>query len=150
MLRPGRLGPVAVEALAPWLIDVAPWGTPIVQVNWVARDVNALGIYNSYLSSNGLQNAELDYDLVLGGGAWTLEVLGENGNMGIYTVQADGVTLGTIDPYAGAVVWNARQATTFSLVGVGKRRVRLLMATKNAASTSYQGTIQHLQLRRTA
>lgn len=136
----------------PWQHDINVFMTPIAQTNWITNTVDTNCIRNGIRVSTGAQNAETNYDLILAKGTWTVELLHTaQNNAGIYTVQLDGVTVGTIDGYSAPTTRNTRSSITGVVVAkTQKYRLKLLMATKNASSASYTGILQHIQLRRTA
>lgn len=118
----------------PWVIDVNVFPPASATVGaWSA--VGAGGIVEGgRLDSDGVQNDSVAWDLVLAAGTWNLSLMHQqNTQRGIYTVAFDGTTLGTIDGYA---------ATSSNVIST--------MATKNASSTGFLGSIQALSLRRTA
>lgn len=137
----------------PWMVNIpAPAITPRAQTNWSTYASSSV-IGGGTLDSSGAQNAEIAWDEVLSAGTWLIELLHrQNVNRGIYTVQLDGVTVGTIDGYAGADVVNKRDTIAGIAVATTKLyRLRLLMATRNALNTTgFFGSLQHVGLRRTA
>lgn len=135
----------------PWLIDIDVVPTPVAQTNFNLIDTPAGLWYQSYRYSDGTQNAEVNFDLVLAEGTWTLELLHISGTgRGIYTALLDAVEVGTVDGYALSAT-NARGSiTNIAVLASRKYRLKLKMATKNASSSGYQGAIQAIQLRRTA
>lgn len=144
---------IDLDAMRPWLIDVDVFPTAIAQTNWdtIALPAGSPVFYGNK-SSSGAQNAEINWDVVLAAGTWTIELIHHTfTDTGIYTVQLGGVTKGTIDGYSAGDVVNVRSSVTGIVVASsGKVRLKLLMATKNASASSYTGRIQHVQLRRTA
>ena len=138
----------------PWLIDIDVFMTAVSHVNWDTIQMDTTNnIYGAQKNSGGFQNDEINFDVVLGIGTWTFELLySKDSNRGIYTVSLDVTgTLGTIDAYAAAGSFNNRSSITgVSVASNGKQRLKLKMATKNASSSAYYGSIQHIQLRRTA
>lgn len=107
---------------------------------------------NMYRVSTGAQNAEISWKVDLSAGTWSLQLAHKTEtNRGIYTVQVDGVTVGTIDGYAPT----GSNPTISTIAGItiatgGVHTVRLLMATKNASASSYYGTPSFLSFTRTA
>lgn len=136
----------------PWLIDVGAFMTAISQVNWNNVSVDTSAVYNGVNNSSGAQNDEINFDVVLAAGTWTFELMHtQNTNRGIYSVQLDGAEKGTIDGYSAALTRNVRSTVAgIAVAASGKVRLKLKMATKNASSTQYYGSIQHIQFRRTA
>jgi hypothetical protein len=150
----------------PDLIDIDTLPTAISQVNWNTMFVDANTVYNGYKKSTGAQNAEINWDVVLAAGTWTIELTYvTTPDAGIYTVQlsADGSSFtsvgsapynasgSTIDAYTGGTGYNTRLTlASITIATTGRYRLKLLMATKNASSTNYFAYLQHVQLRRTA
>lgn len=141
-----------------WLIDVDVLMTSSSATNWNSNTIDTAAFYNGRKGSTGAQNAEVNYDVVLSAGTWTIEVMHFTfTDAGIMSVQLDdgaGVfaEVGTIDTYSAALTRNVRTSITGVAVTATarKRRLKLKMTDKNASSTNYAGYIQHVQLRRTA
>ncbi len=101
--------------------------------------------------STGAQHAEASFDFYAESGTYILDVVHTRGNdRGIYTVEVDGASVGTIDGYVAA----GGAAMTTSIAGIhlattGVHRARLRMATKNASSSSYFGYLSEMYLTRT-
>lgn len=140
------------EDLLPWLIDIDVFGahgnTNFDSV--VGSTTNAIHAW--WIESNGTQNAERYWDVVLAAGTWDVMLIYVKGtDRGIYSVQFDGVEKGTVDGYNGSTTYNNRTSVTGITVATSaKIRLKLKMATKNASSSNYYGDIIHVQLRRTA
>lgn len=138
----------------PWLIDINVYVTGITQTNFNTLSGNdTAALYGYWKQSGGSQNDEIGWDVILAAGTWTLELIHvTSSNRGIYTASLDAGSVGTIDGYDGAgPVRNVRSTITgISVAATGKKRLLLKMATKNASSSSYFGSIQHVSLRRTA
>lgn len=135
------------------------FGLPAVHTGWNAIVVNTGSIHNGRIVSSGTQNDEINFDLAVPAGTWTLELMHTRvAAFGIYTVTIDGAapsTYGgsadTIDGYAASTTPNVRTTITgIVLSSSAVRRVKLKMATKNASSTGYTGGIQGLRLVKTA
>lgn len=143
------------EDLLPWTIDVNVFPTPITQTNWdtlTSEVSNGASLYTFSKDSTGAQNAEIGWDLVLAAGTWTFTLIHKkHSDRGIYSVQFDAVEKGTIDGYNAAASFNNRSTVAGIVVGTsGKVRVTLKMATKNASSSAYRGSIAAVMLHRTA
>lgn len=139
--------------LLPWLIDIDPFPTA-TNTNWDSID-SAGGTYGNHYkgsvkNSTGAQNAEISFPVVLAAGTWTFELLHwRDTNRGIYSVRIDGIEKGTIDGYAAASAANVRSTVTGIVVpATTKYTLAMRMATKNASSSSYFGSITAIQLRR--
>lgn len=136
----------------PWLIDIDPLPTAIAQTNWDTLSHDTLSTYAGYKTSSGAQNAEINWDVLLAAGTWTVELIYvKSSTAGIISVQFDAVEKGTVDSYNASTVYDNRASITGVVIAAtAKVRLKLKMATKNASSSSYIGFIAHVQLRRTA
>jgi hypothetical protein len=135
----------------PWLIDVDVFEQAVSHVNWDQVSISSSYLLNAYKASSAAQNDEISFDEVLAAGTWDVELLyiGNTGT-GIYSVQFDGVTKGTIDGYQTSTVGNLLGTVSgVSVPQTKKVRLTIKMATKNASSSNYWGFLQHIQLRRT-
>jgi hypothetical protein len=137
----------------PWTVDVDMFMTPVSKIaaNWSIAQNSGMfygGIADTFPATI---NDELNWDIILSAGIWTIEALYfSNPANGIITFQLDGVTAGTLDTYSAGNVSNVRGSVTGITVATGgKKRLKALMATKNASSSSYRFEMQHIQLRRT-
>lgn len=125
--------------------------TPQVNWQWDNLVFVAAQAYGGVQRSTGAQDAEASFDFYAEAGTYTLDVFhGTGTDRGIYTVEVDGVQVGTIDGYLGA----GGAATRSSVIGItiattGVHRIRLRMATKHASSSSYFGYLSGLYLTRT-
>lgn len=137
----------------PWLVDVDVFPTAVAHTNWdtIAFDATT-SLYSGTKNSSGAQNDEINFDVILSAGTWTVELIHATGaNRGIYSIQFDGVEKGTIDGYNAGGATNVRSSVGSITVSTpGKVRLKIKMATKNASSSSYFGLLHHVQLRRTA
>lgn len=136
----------------PWLVDIDVFSTAVSQTNFDTNNVQALAIHNAFKASSGAQNDEINWDVILAAGTWTVELTYRKASdAGIVSVQFDSVEKGTIDQYNAATSYNNRSTVAaITVATTGKVRLKLKMATKNASSSSYVGYLQHVQLRRTA
>lgn len=136
----------------PWLIDINVFPTAISQTNWDTIFADNAQLNGFVKLSGGNQNDEINFDLVLAAGAWTFELFhAKASNLGIYSVQINGVEQGTIDGYSATSVNNVRtQISNITIAATSKVRLKLKMTGKNTGSSAYYGYISHIQLRRTA
>jgi hypothetical protein len=144
---------LSTAEILPWLIDIDVFMTAIAHTNWDTIWMDSSNVHAAQKESSGAQNDEINFDVVLAPGTWTVELMHNKWtSRGIYTLSLDVTgTLGTIDGYNGSTVYNARNSITgIAVAAAGKQRLKLKMATKNAASGSYQGSINGLKLKRTA
>lgn len=143
---------MAINNSYPWLVDVDVFMTPISHTNWNTNTFGG-GEGTGRKGSTGAQNAAISFDVVLAAGTWTFELMHvEDTDRGIYTVALGGTDIGTIDGYnaLGAVYNVLDSITSVNVREPVKQRLTLTMKTKNAGSSSYVGSIQHIQFRRTA
>lgn len=148
--------PIEIELaqFLPWHIELLPIGTtPVANTNWPGTYVqDTQCAYGGTMNSASNQNDEVSFDVVLAAGTWTFQLLHlANTDAGIYTVQLDGVTVGTIDGYVASITKNVISVVSgISVATTGKKRLKLKMATKNGSSSSYKGRIQKIEFQRTA
>ena len=134
-----------------WLIEIDCFAGSHGNTNWSTINIDNTEFYAGDIESSGAQNDEIYWDLGISGGTWDFDLLHFKGpNRGIYTVSIDGTSAGTIDGYVAIATRNNHGIITGISITAGKRRLKLKMATKNGSSSSYFGTVQHIQLRRTA
>lgn len=131
---------VGIVATTPAITHNA-WNT----INWAS--VMPLGFR---LISSGGQNAAVAWDVLMDAGTWTIGLTHQAGtSRGIYSVRIDGTQVGLIDGY-GASEYNATGSVTgVAVATAGIKRLSLVMATKNASSSDYFGTISHISAIRT-
>lgn len=146
----GIEGPV--NNLLPWLIDIDVYMTALQKTNWDTNTAVANTIRGYTKDSSGAQNDAIGFDVVLGAGVWTFELMHRTStDRGIYTVALTQGALGTIDGYTLGSASNVRSTITgINVREPIKQRLTLTMATKNASSSSYIGSIQAIQFRRTS
>lgn len=140
------------SASTPWRIEVAPWTPPSAQTNWTSITVDTGSIGNAAINSSGAQNDEIGWDVLVGAGTWNIDIIHTlAASRGIYNVYLDSDLVGTIDGYGSTALRNQRGSVVGVVVATtGKKRLRLRMATKNATSTGYLGSISHVAMQRTA
>lgn len=119
--------------------------------NWNTDFLDLTYVYTGDIESNGTVNNARWWYLGLGNGTWTLDVLHTTGpNRGIYSVQIDDVQVGTFDGYSSGQVKNVRSSVSgISIANPGKHKLSFVMATKNASSSQFFGTVTAMQMRRT-
>ena len=144
--------------LLPWLIDIDPYMTPVAQVGTFAILSGAalsMALVHNFIryNSSNAQNDELDYDVVLAAGTWTIETMHITASdNAIITVNLGSTTVGTYDAYSSGMAGNVCSAITgIAVATTAKYRLRLIAATRNGSNTTgWSLNLQHLQLRRTA
>ena len=138
--------------LLPWNIDIVPVFAK-ANTNWSSlAGIDGSNIMNFGRESTGAQNAEVTWDVVLAAGTWRVDIVHIKGtDRGIISVQFDSVEKGTIDTYNGSLARNQLGSVTgITVATTAKVELKLKMATKNASSSNYYGTINLITLRRTA
>lgn len=152
----------------PWLVDILPTisdpdastGTWVLlgMVNSdnityplvVAANPNSVGPVFLY-NSSAAQNDAISWKLALSAGTWNITIhCRKSSNTGIFTVNLDGASMGTVDSYAAAAAYGKLTVTGWSVPTSGAHVVQLKMATKNGSSSGYLGEIMAISLRRTA
>lgn len=147
-------------------VEIDVFATSPSHVNWDTLTADASGVYGFVKASTAAQNNEINWDIVLGNGTWTFELMSQKTtSYGIATVQlsVDGSVFtsvgsapyngsaSTIDTYNAALTHNVRDRITgITIATTGIYRLKLLMATKNGSSTNYTAAIQHAAFWRTA
>lgn len=142
----------AMKDYLPWAIFIDVFPTAKSNVNWNDLAVAATSIHCGAKQSSGAQNDSITWDILLAAGTWSIELLYSSGsNRGIYSIQFNSVEKGTIDGYSAGAVENARSSITGIVVSTtAKIELKLKMATKNASSSGYYGSIVDIRLMRTA
>lgn len=148
------------DLLMPRAIDLNPFLTPTDHSGWQAQAVDTASfMFKARGVTGGTQNQYIAWDINLAPGTWRVDFLLDNwSDRGIYTLSLDGTALSTfsgsadtIDGYAASETPNTAAAVTGIVIpAVGVRRFKLLMATKNAGSTSYKAAVQWIRWQRTA
>lgn len=149
----GGIPSLVAARVLPWLIDINVFPTAVSHTQWNTVATDASSIYGRFKDTIPIaQNNEINWDVVLGAGTWSIELIHITiSTAGIYTIQLDEATVGTIDGYTAATTYDVRTTVSGIVVGAsGKKRLKLLMATKNASSSNYRGLLTAVQLRRTA
>lgn len=142
-----------VLAPLPWLIDINVFMTSVSHINWntIAKNTQYLTNGIKYNSPSAL-NDEINFDVILSAGTWTIEVMHDKGvDRGMVEVALDGVAVGTIDGYDAGGLYDVRSnISAVTIAATGKKRLRLKVTGKNASATNHIFALQHIQLRRTA
>jgi hypothetical protein len=136
----------------PWIIDVFVFDAT-GNTNWstMNRSIGA-EVYGNDIYSSGAQNDARWWNVYIPAGTWTFILHHvKAANQGIYDVQIDGSSIGTIAGYAGTTSYdNVSTITGVSVATTSLKTLKLLMATKNASASNYYGEINHIALHRTA
>ena len=145
---------MAADAM-PWLIQVLPQHPDYAENvgPWVPNYGAAGEAFGGNGSSAGAQFNRVAWDLLFSAGTYSLSLVYKKlANGGIMTFQLDDETLSTtVDTYLAVTLPN--QFVTIPGVQVpvnGKKRFRIRMDSKNAASGGYFGIINSFQFWRTA
>lgn len=134
-------------------VHLDPFLGPDGQTNWSTVFFTSTRFHGAFIYSTGaVANDEMYWDVYLAAGTFKFKMLHEKDtDRGIYSIQIDGVEVGTIDGYAASSTSNVQTTVTGIVVATaGLKRLKLKMATKNASSSGYRGSIQAAALRRTA
>lgn len=120
------------------------------QTNFSSVQTGTVGNESTYLQSTGVQGALVAWDFGLDTGTYTYTLSHHRGNnRGIYSVRNDDVEVGTIDGYNAATQSGILSAVTGIVIGEGPHELELNMATRNASSGNFFGTIEGWTLVRT-
>lgn len=135
-------------------IHIRADGTPstvTVPVGTWTPTYEALTAFYGWVNiSDGAQNDSISFDFACGAGTYEIDLYHlPFQNRGIYSVQIDGVTVGTVDGYAASLS-PARGSITGVALTAGTHVITLLMATKNVSSSGFLGMVERLLLTRTA
>lgn len=96
------------------------------------------------------QNAYREYSVAVAAGTYRLTVIYERGtNRGIQTWTLDGATIATIDGYHASGTDDIVSQTSSIAITAGNHLLRVTVADKNASSSGYTCTLQHISLLRT-
>lgn len=109
------------------------------------------GKTNRMFNSSAAQNDAWAVDVILAAGTWDAHFWVRKSSGGaIITLNQDGSSMGTVDTYAASPAAAKVSITGWSVSTTGKKRMQLLLATKNASSSGYLLGIQGIEFRRTA
>jgi len=102
-------------------------------------------------TSDTAQNDSITFDFICNAGTHTLEFFHlPFMNRGIYTLQIDGTTIGTVDGFSNSLVPTRAVLTGIVVSTSGQHTFTILMATKNASSSAYMGMVERAVLTQTA
>lgn len=145
--------PVATDLPVQTHIDCAS-GTAGANTNWTSV-VGGIGstLFDYVVESGGSQNDSITFNWNGKAGTYDLTLFHrQSTNRGKYDVYFDGVLAGaggSFDGYAASAT-NVRQTVTnFAVSGDGPHTLQFKMASKNASSSSYVGSIHKVILTRT-
>ena len=129
-----------------------PFSASKANLNFATRTVDSAQLGMGYLEGNQTQNAYVEWDVWLDAGTWKYAHTAlDYTDSGIYTVQLDGVTVGTIDGYNAVLTRNVYKEITGIAVATSKvYTLKILMATKNASSSNYGPRLSSIALIKTA
>lgn len=129
-------------------INASAWQATAVGA-WVSGTTGMFTYFSAV--SDGTQHASIDYTVDLSPGTWSLKFFGYRGpGLGIATIKLDGATIGTIDLYAAAPAAYDSTITGITVSTDGAQTLQVVMATKNASSSGYQGNASWFTMWRTA
>lgn len=151
---PVSLSATTSAALRAW--EQSAFGAPFAQASFAAKSFESTDFGGVRLQSAG-QNAEITWRIPqLLAGTYTFDLYHRTGtDGGMYTIEIDGVQIGTVDGYAPAAETRITSLPSV-VIGAGQgtapnvfHTVRLVMATKHASSTDYIGRVARFALTRT-
>ena len=129
-----------------YTVEIIPWAGSKANTTWNTRGQvsTMLGGGNCTPDAAGAQNSAISWDIELDTGTYKYAELYQNGSTsGIATIQLGGVSKGTIDHYvASGTQNNYSEVTGITVASSAVVTFQILMATKNASSTSYQNILQ--------
>lgn len=116
-------------------------------------------ITNGMLTSSGVQNDEVTFEVLLAAGTWTLSLMHwADGNRGRYEVFFDAATPTSlsgsadyIEGYSGSDTPNTRNSITGIVIPTtAVYTLKFKMASKHGSASAYYGCIQEFALKQTA
>lgn len=135
----------------PWHVPVDVFMGASANTNFSTISTGANIIHGGYISNGGVQNSEVTFNVVLNAGTWTMNMMhGRNTTHGIATVYLDGSSIGTVDAYGSISNNNVSAISSIAVSTSGKHVLRIVIATKNASSSSYFFLLQGITFVRTA
>lgn len=146
LLRGRAVAPATAPSTA--IVAAQP---PVANVAWIGRARDADNQLLRY--SDATQNASITYQFVGDAGMYSIALdYRKQTNGGIYDLYIDGSLQGSgaqWDGYASANTDSFDQIDNFFIGTGGLHSVKLVMATKNASSTAYSGSIRGVYITRT-
>jgi hypothetical protein len=162
---PAGTGTFSADANMPWHVSIIPmvWTPDATVGTWTfaaftdnltfpflnpaGTTVGATALFNT----SSAQNDAIAWDLTLAAGTWDCHFhVRKSTNTGIITLNQDGASQGTVDTYAAAAAYAKVSITGWTVSATGKKRMQILMATKNASSSNYIAELYAIDFRRTA
>ncbi len=148
---------ILLGVVTPWLVQINPLLPPASNTGYATfytYDSGAgAGRRLEVIRYGTAQNDEIAWNVLLGAGTWTLELIGDNGSdRGISTITLGAVgTLGTKDAYTAS----GGPDISYSITGItvattGIYLLKFASLTKHASSSGYAFALAHIQMRRTA
>lgn len=140
-----------MAAVYPSNIFINPMGTAAGHSGWSTVTQQSTHYFGGRRAAVGVSAGSYVYwNVAMRAGTWTLDLFHRQDTAnGIYSVQIDGVTVGTIDGYAAAPA-STLSSISFTVSTSGVHELRLAMLTKNASATQYAGLISGINMIRTA
>lgn len=150
-LRQVSAMPATRQTITPYIVNMSSFFSA-GNTTWDHFSIGGDGwAYQAEIQSDSsTQNNARWWYVGLSAGTWNFSMIhSTNSNRGIYSVQLDDVTIGTIDGYGGDVKNVRSTLTGIAVSTTGKHKLSLVMASKNGSSAGYYGTMTALQMRRT-
>lgn len=149
---------VSTDANEPWVVNIdtqieehtATVGTWIL-VGFGGEGANLYPNAGSAISNtSNAVNDTRSWPFVSSAGVWAITLhTRQSTNVAIYTVQIDGVTVGTYDGYAAAIAYGKGVISGIAL-SAGLHTIKIIALAKNASSSSYAMNLFGITMRRTA
>lgn len=135
---------IIIAADGPMSDVIAPTGV------WTPVYIADVAFYGWVNESDGVQGSTATYDFDCYPGTYEFELRHlPFQNRGVYGIEVDGVSVGTVDGYAGSLSPARTVVASIVLTG-GQHTIELAMLTKNASSSGYLGMVERILLTRTA
>lgn len=129
-----------------------PWQASTANTNWSTLSTQTSYLGMGLVFSSAVQNDSISWNVYMDSVTWKIASItfGHN-DYGIASVRLDGVAQGTIDLYnAGGANPNIySEITGIAVSTAGVKTLAYVMATKNAGSSAYRGSLQSVALIRT-
>lgn len=156
--------------ILPWHVSIIPmvWTPDATTGTWVIGQNSATtaavapfenpgstansGTANHWTNSaTAAINDACAWDVVLAAGTWDAHFWSlDASSSGIITLNQDGASQGTTDCYAATANYVKHSITGWTVAATGKKRMQVLMATKNGSSSNYAARLLAIEFRRTA
>lgn len=147
-------------------VDIDMFMGPIAATGFTVLATSTNDLRNGYRANTPAQNDSIEWNVALGAGTWTLQLMSrKDASSAILTVALStdassytsvgsspyNASASTIDLYNGSTLYNQQSSLTgITIATTGVYRLRLRAETKNASSSNYAAYLNGLRLWRTA